>query len=65
LATVSKPEGFLIDETYEKLGTAMQIAPLLDGVEDTGVLVLVVATALSGSDLYQRSLVSGEKNRKP
>jgi glyoxalase family protein len=26
-ATVSKPEGFLIDETYEKLGTSMQIPP--------------------------------------
>jgi len=26
-ATVSKPEGFLIDEPYEKLGTAMQIPP--------------------------------------
>jgi glyoxalase family protein len=26
-ATVSKPQGFLIDEPYEKLGTAMQIPP--------------------------------------
>ena len=26
-ATVSKPQGFLIDETYEQLGTAMQIPP--------------------------------------
>jgi len=26
-ATVSKPEGFLIDETYELLGTSMQIPP--------------------------------------
>lgn len=24
-ATVSKPQGFLVDEPYEKLGTAMQI----------------------------------------
>ena len=26
-ATVSKPQGFLVDEPYEKLGTAMQIPP--------------------------------------
>ena len=26
-ATVSKPRGFLIDETYEQLGTSMQIPP--------------------------------------
>ncbi len=26
-ATVSKPEGFLIDEPYEKMGTSMQIPP--------------------------------------
>jgi glyoxalase family protein len=40
-ATVSKPEGFLIDETYEMLGTALQIPPffanrrqeLLDKIE--------------------------------
>jgi glyoxalase family protein len=40
-ATVSKPEGFLVDETYERLGTAMQIPPffanrrqeLLDKIE--------------------------------
>jgi len=40
-ATVSKPEGFLVDETYEMLGTALQIPPffanrrqeLLDKIE--------------------------------
>jgi glyoxalase family protein len=40
-ATVSKPEGFLVDETYEMLGTSMQIPPffanrrqeLLDKIE--------------------------------
>lgn len=40
-ATVSKPEGFLIDESYEMLGTALQIPPffanrrqeLLDKIE--------------------------------
>jgi glyoxalase family protein len=26
-ATVSKPQGFLIDETYENLGKSMQIPP--------------------------------------
>ncbi|MFZ0336514.1 MAG: hydroxyquinol 1,2-dioxygenase [Terracidiphilus sp.] len=40
-ATVSKPEGFLVDETYEMMGTALQIPPffanrrqeLLDKIE--------------------------------
>jgi glyoxalase family protein len=27
-ATVSKPEGMLIDESYEKLGTGLQIPPV-------------------------------------
>ena len=27
-ATVSKPEGFLIDETYENMGCAFQIPPV-------------------------------------
>jgi glyoxalase family protein len=33
-ATVSKPEGFLIDETYEKMGTAMQIPPFFASRKD-------------------------------
>ena len=34
-ATVSKPEGFLIDEPYEKLGTELQIAPQFEGQRAT------------------------------
>jgi glyoxalase family protein len=33
-ATVSKPEGFLIDEPYEKLGTSMQIPPFFANRKD-------------------------------
>jgi glyoxalase family protein len=33
-ATVSKPEGFLIDETYENLGTAFQVPPQFGSVDD-------------------------------
>jgi glyoxalase family protein len=33
-ATVSKPEGFLIDETYEKMGAAMQIPPFFASRKD-------------------------------
>lgn len=30
-ATVSKPEGFLIDETYENLGKTLQVPPVFAG----------------------------------
>jgi glyoxalase family protein len=33
-ATVSKPEGFLIDETYENLGSAFQVPPQFGSVDD-------------------------------
>lgn len=33
-ATVSKPEGFLIDETYEKMGSSMQIPPFFANRKD-------------------------------
>jgi glyoxalase family protein len=33
-ATVSKPEGFLIDETYEAMGTEFQVPPQFGSVED-------------------------------
>jgi glyoxalase family protein len=30
-ATVSKPEGFLIDEPYEELGRKFQVPPVFEG----------------------------------
>jgi glyoxalase family protein len=33
-ATVSKPEGFLIDETYDNLGSAFQVPPQFGSVDD-------------------------------
>ena len=33
-ATVSKPEGFLIDETYEKMGSDFQVPPIFAGRRD-------------------------------
>jgi len=33
-ATVSKPEGFLIDETYEAMGTSFQVPPVFAGRRD-------------------------------
>jgi glyoxalase family protein len=33
-ATVSKPTGFLIDETYEELGKGFQVPPQFEGQRD-------------------------------
>ena len=34
-ATVSKPEAFLIDETYEKMGSTVQVAPQFESQRET------------------------------
>lgn len=34
-ACVSKPDGFLVDETYEELGSAFQIPPVFDDQKDS------------------------------
>lgn len=47
----------------DDLDVMAQDAPLLVGVQDAGVLVLVVATAQSGIELFQRLLVSSEGNK--
>jgi glyoxalase family protein len=39
-ATVSKPKGFLVDETFEQLGTSMQIPPVFANRKDKLLQVL-------------------------
>ena len=39
-ATVSKPEGFLIDESYERLGSEIQVPPVFAGRRDEMMRIL-------------------------